>query len=275
MLNRLVVLAAVAAISNGTAVYAGAADKPDGTLPAVSAINGKMEAEFGSIAHVPLATAAGSLSVPFAERFGVQADGLAGRWNGDALAGGALHLFWRDPFQALIGVYVSRLRWSGLDGVNASRAGFETELYLEQFTVDGFIGGEFGDIDSRFSSRLRLNWYFTDDLRLAVGTQYLGGKLALTLGGEWLLPTRFAGAALFVDGRIADRDHTSVWGGLRVYVGAPKSLIRRHREDDPPNNLTDDAGMFGGLSAPPSTSAIATTSGGPPPPPPPPLPAEL
>jgi hypothetical protein len=203
--------------------------------------------------------------------FGVQFDGLVGNWNDAAIGGGAVHLFWRNPSRALIGVYASRLHWSGLDGVNASRAGVEGELYWNKYLLDGFVGGEFGDIESRFSSRLRLNWYATGDLKLSIGAQYLGGRTALVLGGEWQLPQRLSRMALFAEGRVSDSDHTAVWGGLRFYFGNAKSLIRRHREDDPANDLTEETGLFAGLSDGVTAAGTNDTSSSPPPFQPPPF----
>ena len=237
---------------------------------AVSALNGKLEGEYGGIGHAPLAAAGGSLSLPLAEKFGLQFDGLAGRWNGHSLAGGGVHAFWRDPATALVGLYASRLRWAGFGGIDASRAGLETELYLGRVSLEGFAGAEFGDIEDRFSARLRLGWYALDDLRLTIGMEYLGGRTGLLLGGEWQLPVQGVHPSLFVQARVSDRDHAAVWGGLRFYFGGEKSLIRRHREDDPQNGLTDDAGTFGGIGPTTSTNTSSGSGGGLPPPPLPP-----
>jgi hypothetical protein len=243
-------------------------------LPAVTAINGKLDSEHGGIGGEPLAAAAGSLSVPFAERFAAQFDGLAGRWNNGALDGAALHLFWRDPTQALLGIYASSLHWSGSGSMEASRAGLEAEYYLDRVTLEGFAGGEFGDITSRGSGRFRLDWYPRDDLEFSIGGEYLGGEAGLLLGSEWQLPTQFPSQAmypaLFVQARISDRDHSAVWGGLRFYFGAAKGLIERHRQDDPQNNLTDDAALYGG-----SSNSTGGSGSAPPPPPPPPPPCCL
>ena len=49
------------------------------------------------------------------------------------------------------------------------------------------------------------------------------------------------GTSIFAEGRIGEDDYAAVWGGVRLYLGQEKSLIRRHREDDPgekgPDNL--------------------------------------
>ena len=67
-----------------------------------------------------------------------------------------------------------------------------------------------------------------------VGHRYLGGKHALALGTEVALGTRDSKfATLFVEGRAGQGAFEGMWGGLRVYLGKDKSLIRRHREDDP------------------------------------------
>ena len=78
----------------------------DLVLPAVSAINGKLELDFGGITDPESATfrAAGSLSVPIGERFGVQGDVAIGNIDDSWSFGGALHAFTRDPSSYLLGV---------------------------------------------------------------------------------------------------------------------------------------------------------------------------
>ncbi|MBX9827399.1 MAG: hypothetical protein K2Y27_20700 [Xanthobacteraceae bacterium] len=82
----------------------------------------------------------------------------------------------------------------------------------------------------------------------------------MTLGGEWgfAIPGTIHMGAAFAESRLASGD-SSVWAGLRMYVGQKsKSLIRRHREDDPVNVLGDEASTFGNSSS----SSPATTGGG-------------
>ena len=50
------------------------------------------------------------------------------------------------------------------------------------------------------------------------------------------------GMSLFADGRWNEDGFDTVMGGIRFYFGAPKSLIRRHREDDPKTRIGMGAG---------------------------------
>ena len=98
-------------------------------------------------------------------------------------------------------------------------------------------------INTRFFDQVNVGYYLQDNFKLFIGHRYLGGKNALTLGGEYGIPMGHGVmAALFVEGRVGEGDFHGVWGGLRFYFGQKdKTLIRRHREDDP----TDWGGGFG------------------------------
>jgi hypothetical protein len=213
--------------------------------------------------------ATGSFSAPLAREFGVQVDGLLAQWNGQLTAGGGAHLFWRDPTKALLGVYGSGLFFDHAGGISLGRAAAEGEIYFGPWTVQGLIGGEFGqrsgvasaaiglapfgapylafdcyDLQTRFFDKVSLGYYLMDNLKFSVGHIYTGGRNAAALGAEYLVPastSHGAAASLFVEGRVGERQANSVVGGLRIYFGAAdKALIRRHREDDPENHLKDD-----------------------------------
>ena len=85
------------------ATEAGTVVQPDTELPAVSGINGKWEFDPGLLTGFYGARAAGSLSIPVGDRFGLQFDGNA-VWNGGLTYGGAVHAFTRDPSKYLFGV---------------------------------------------------------------------------------------------------------------------------------------------------------------------------
>ncbi len=65
--------------------------------PAVSAINGKIEALGGAVDGEGAGAALGSVTLPLGERFGLQADAAYGEIDGEELYGGGAHLFARDP----------------------------------------------------------------------------------------------------------------------------------------------------------------------------------
>jgi hypothetical protein len=208
----------------------------DTSLPAVSGLNGKLEAFGGEFADESLAAVAGSISFPLARRYGVQIDGLVGSSGGDNIAGVGAHLFWRDPARGLAGVYGDHVHWDGFGGNSVSRLAAEGELYLGRVSLEGMIGAEFGELNDRVFARSNIAYYPRDDVRLFVGHRYLGGEHALALGAEWQVAPR--GVALFAEGQVGDDTGSAILGGLRIYFGdRDKSLIRRHREDDPVNDL--------------------------------------
>ncbi len=242
--------------------------------PAVDGINGKAEALGGSLAGHTLLGAAGSFSIPLAYQYGLQVDGLVGTLRNDFLGGVAVHAFWRDPARGLVGAYGSFSYLERFGGARLGHFGLEGALYIGRATLEGVIGVQSGsrvsgavgrftetiDLKTRFFDRVDLAYYLSDDVRLAIGHRYTGGRHQLAVGGEWGFPV-FGDrmAALFVEGRLGQGNLDSVWGGIRVYTGQkPKSLIRRHREDDPGNALAGEAGAFGnaGGSSPASTAIV-------------------
>jgi hypothetical protein len=210
-------------------------------LPAVSGVNGKISLEGGALDEEGFAGFKGSLSLPVGEQFGLQLDGSVGVLDEEFAGGAGGHLFWRDPSMALLGVYGSYTAIEALDG-HIARLGVEGEYYWNQITIKGVIGAEFIDIDApidydetnlfAFSD---ISYYANDNLELSVGHRYTGEKHALALGAEYQLDQQLfaSGVSLFAEGRIGEDNYQGAWGGVRMYLGDNKSLIRRHREDDP------------------------------------------
>jgi hypothetical protein len=243
-------------------------------LPAVDGLNGKAEGFGGSLAHHGIVGGAASFSVPVAQQFGFQADGLAASYRGDFLGGVAGHGFWRDPSKGLLGFYGDYIHSDRL-GSNVGHFGAEGAIYFGKYTLEGVVGVESGNnrsatfgglvetvnFSTRVFDKVDLAYYLTDDLKFAIGHRYYGGRSQLALGGEWAFAhINNASPALFVEGRVGGNDSSSIWGGLRVYFGQkPKSLIRRHREDDPPAGVSDSAAAFGnaGTSTPAPNTAAA------------------
>lgn len=258
--------------------------------PAVDNFNAKFEGLGGSIGGRSLAGAAGSLTFPLqSPQYGFQLDGAAGSLDGDAFGAVAGHLFWRNPSQALFGLYGSFTSWDRFGGVHVGQVAAEGEYYYGRFTLQGIAGVEFGNtvsntqsslftipvggggaiagtstlttttqgfsIGTRFFDQINLKYYLNDYLSAYVGHRYLGGRNAAALGGEVAFPLgRAVLGSAFVEARVGEADFHGIWGGVKLYFGPDdKSLIARHRKEDP-NNWSVDT-LFSILNN-------ATSSGG-------------
>jgi len=228
-------------------VFSGAA-LADGSLPAVSTVNGKVSAEGGEGNAQSLGIVSGSLTAPVGHSFGVQFDATGGATNGNALWGVAGQGFWRDPGIGLVGGYVSHLgsRFGSPDTTGAARLdryAVEGEAYLGQFTPSAAVGyqnmdslgvahtGAFGKID--------LAWYPLDDLMLSGGGDLNPNKSLAQVEAEYQLGlAALPGLSLFAEAGTGGMRDSMAIAGFRFYFGPAKSLIRRHREDDPPSLLT-------------------------------------
>ncbi len=218
----------------------------DLVLPAVSGINGKLEIDFGGITDPDSATfrAAGSLSVPIGERFGVQGDVSIGSIDGNWAFGGAVHAFTRDPSSYLLGVTAGVVV---ADGARLAAVGPEAELYLDRISLEGWAGWAAIDYDdvltpneNGFFAIGDVAWYPTDDWRLSLGGASILGRESLKLATEY----QFSGLGFPLSGvgevRAYDTGAYSFRVGIKGYLGDPgKSLIDRHRQDDPPNRALD------------------------------------
>lgn len=231
----------------------------DLTLPAVSAPNGKIELYGGMVnPGGPGFRAAGSLSLPVADRFGVQLDiGVVGSAAGPVF-GGAVHGFTRDPENYLLGLTGAVARGpTGTMGV----VGVEGELYLDRLSFEAWAG--VGGIDYDVLPDVTgvfvfadAGYYVTDDFRLTAGFSHLIGENSLHLGSEYLMRdfTQMP-VSLTTDVRVSQSGAYSVMAGFKGYFGSDdsgKSLIDRHRQDDPPNRaLSIVSGVTGLLTKEP------------------------
>ncbi|WP_321344506.1 hypothetical protein [Breoghania sp.] len=198
-------------------------------------MNGKIAAAFGAVNDEGAATLSGSFVTPLGHSFGLQLDGSVGSTDGNASYGIGAHAFWRDPSQALLGVYAS---YSGFDGerdVNLGLVAAEGEAYFGRVSLEGLVGFDYGYGDTDLFGSATVGFYPLDDLRLYGGYLNVVGRSFATLGAEWQPGLAAApNASLFADGLVGEDDAWSVMGGVRFYLGKEhKSLIRRHREDDP------------------------------------------
>jgi hypothetical protein len=209
-------------------------------------------------------------SAPVGAQYGAQIDGNLGSFDGSAFGSVGGHWFWRNPNQALLGIYGAWTGWDRFGGVNVGHVGGEGEYYFGQFTLQGVAGVEFGnrasqtsvvvspfftfttvdsfDIKTRFFDEINLKYYFNNDFSGYVGHRYLGGKNAFALGAELARPLgRGTMGSAFVEARVGETDASGVWGGLKLYFGpTDKPLIARNRRDDPFNWSTDFAASVSG-----------------------------
>lgn len=251
-LSRLAVLAA--ALSLTTAVRAAdliVSPEPMATidaglkLPAVSGVNGKLELWGGTITDPDYSTfrAAGSLSVPVGDDFGIQFDGAIGSIDDEIYGGGAVHMFTRDPEHYLFGVtggYVAT------DGASLAAIGPEAELYLGRVSLEAWGGwasfdSDFDPLDETGGFFIGdIAYYVTDDWRISAGVSSILGDNAFDLGTEYQFSAAGLPLSLTADFKAYDDDRKSLMIGIKGYFGEPgKSLIDRHRQDDPPNRMLD------------------------------------
>jgi hypothetical protein len=240
--------------------------------PAVDGFNEKFDAFGGSIDKLSIYGTEGSFSLPLASQFGAQFDGRVGGLDGSAFGSGAGHFFWRNPTQGLVGVYGDTTEWNRFGGVNVSRVAGEGAYYWGAVTFEGIAGVEFGnavssttstsglingtpssltqgfDVRTRFFDQFKAKYYFTDNVSGYVGQDYLGGKNALALGGEFAYPLGHGiMTSAFVEARLGEGEFRGVWGGLKFYFGQKdKALEARQRQDDP-ETWSSDA-LFGILN---------------------------
>jgi hypothetical protein len=258
-------------------------------MPAVDGINGKIAPFGGTAGHKETYGVGGSLQFPLGFRHGLQFDPRVGRWGSHDYGELGVHLFWRDPAVALLGLYVRHLHLDRFGGVDATAVTVEGERYWGRWTLQGIVGVEFGnsasrattsttvtpivggavtttstlfesiDVKTRFTDHINLKYYVTDNAFGYVGHRYQGGKHAFALGGEAVVPVgRDLSTTAFVEARLGEKDFQGVWGGMKFYFGHHgKSLIQRHRENDDPNDYTGLPTAFNS-----STTSSSTTSSG-------------
>jgi hypothetical protein len=207
----------------------------------VSGLNGKVEFDAGALslpAPSFMARAAGTLTVPIGERFGLQADLSASTAPGFVTTG-ALHLFTRDPAAYLIGGTFGFVR---SPGATLLAAGPEAELYLDRWTLEAWGGLAAAATPGRVGPFVMANaaYYVTENWRFSVGFSWLDNYGALHLTTEHLLEDFALPLAATGELRIGQDGVARGMLGIRAYIGPDprKPLIRRHREDDPTDRST-------------------------------------
>jgi len=245
LLGTTSLLAAHAAFAADLPPATGTIVQPNTELPAVSGINGKWELDPGILTGTGGLRAAGSVSVPVGERFGLQFDGSA-IWNGGLTYSGAMHAFTRDPSKYLAGVTAGFVR---APGATLTAIGPEGELYMDQFSLEGWAGVAGLDyVDPAMVDKTGvfaigdLAYYATPDWRVALGGSYVLGDTALHFSTEYQLRGLGMPLSLTGDARLHAGGSSSFTVGLKGYFGGSddgKSLMDRQRQDDPPNRAVD------------------------------------
>ena len=198
---------------------------------AVSAINAKVQALFGSFDSEGAALGLGSLTMPLGKEFGLQVDAGIGDVSSDNYWGGGGHLFWRDPSLGLIGLIGS---YQELDDESLIRNGAEGEWYLNDFTIKGQAGYQYGDAEHGGFFSAGLKYYAMDNLALEVEPQVGAGDLLFKAGLEYSPDlTALPGLAFYAQGEAGEDNYDRWFAGFRYYFGPKKSLKLRHRQDDP------------------------------------------
>lgn len=113
--------------------------------PAVDAFNTKVEGFGGALNGKTIYGSIGSMAFPLANQYGAQIDGGVGSLDGSSYGAVAGHLFWREPHQALFGIYGSFTEWDRFGGVQVGQVAAEGEYYYGRFTLQGIVGVEFGN----------------------------------------------------------------------------------------------------------------------------------
>ncbi|HZY48169.1 MAG TPA: hypothetical protein VFE64_00175 [Devosia sp.] len=236
--------------------------------PAVSAPNGKIEFDAGAL-NLPgpifMARAAGTVTVPIGERFGLQADLSASTAPG-FITTGALHLFTRDPAAYLIGGTLGFVR---SPGATVLAAGPEAEVYLDRWTLEAWGGVAVAyptaaAMPNRVGPFVMTNaaYYVTENWRLSLGVSWLDSYGALQVGSEYLIEGLSVPLAVTTELRVGQDGASRAMIGLRGHFGPDpnKTLMRRHREDDPADRGSALYAAIGGQTLG-GASGIARTTG--------------
>jgi hypothetical protein len=230
----------------------------DAALPAVSGPNGKFELYGGLVDGSGAWRAAGSISVPVGDRFGVQGDFMFTQTGTGPVWSGAVHAFTRDPDSYLLGVTAGVVVSSD---ARLTAIGPEAELYMDRMSLT-FWGG-WASIDYASSPPADMTglfafgdivYYPTDNLALTMGGSTVLGENKLHLGAEYLFQDAGLPLSAAADARFNGTSNTFMVG-LKGYIGGDpgKSLIDRHRQDDPPNRANDLANGSSDLMSAPAT----------------------
>ncbi len=260
---KKLVLVSVSVLSLLACVSAKAADIGQVVLPAVSGPNGKIEVSGGwaglqNFNNTAVFRGGASISLPLAERFGLQFDAADVNEFNNNYFGGTAHLFTRDPSSYLFGVIGGAAGMSNNSSIYY--VGPEVELYANNITLEatgGYLNLDLaGTRSDKFFVIADLAFYATDDFRLNVGASSIAGFTSGHIGAEYMISDVGLPVSLTADARIGQDNYVEGTVGVKFYFGGPeKSLIRRHREDDPRNRSLDIFNAAGTAFTPPAAGA--------------------
>ncbi|MFN7562709.1 MAG: hypothetical protein ACK5TH_13080 [Prosthecobacter sp.] len=242
--------------------------------PAVSGLNGKLDAFYGAVNRSYIRGTNATLSLPVGQHYGLQLDGLYAHGFETDIYGYGAHYFRRDPSKYLLGLAAGALHSTDFNDVIA---GVEGEWYFNKITLGAFVG--YNNFDTRVTSsfaprvnterdfiaaRIYAAAYPVDNLMISAEWQNRFGKNFCIIGLEYQTPVR--GLTVFVDGGLGDNDFRQLIGGVRYYFGGDKTLKARHRQDDPENITSVFSGTAGAtVNAQQPNSVIPSLPPGPPP----------
>ena len=176
----------------GTAALA--ADMDMGTMPAVSAFNGKIEigggvADFDGASSDEILYGAASLSLPVGDMFGLQADFALTNAFGETGVGGNVHFFTRDPNSYLFGVIAG---YGDVGPADAFWAGGEAEFYLDNVSLElaaGYLNVNPNGASSsdEFFAIADIAFYPVENMRLSLGGSTIAGFASGNLAAEYML----------------------------------------------------------------------------------------
>ena len=179
-------------------------------------------------------------AVPLGEQFGGQIDAAVG---GNSYWGIGGHLFWRDPSVGMAGIVAST---ESMSGNTLSRFALEGEVYKNDFTLRGEIGGETGTLASGAFGDVDVTFYAKPTLALSLGGE-LGPVSLARAKVEWQPAfDSIPGLSLFADGQVGTNGNARVLAGLKYYFGTSgASLKDRDRKYDPEFSLFNTQGLTG------------------------------
>jgi len=210
--------------------------------PAVSGVNGKLDANYGAINRSSTRGIGGTISVPLGHRFGAQFDGIYQHGFSTNIYGLGTHFFARDPSKGLIGLAFSGTISQKFTDVIV---GVESEYYFKKVTLGAVAGWDNYDshVATTFpglathqnfvAARVYAAIYPMDDLMVRIEYQSRFNHNFYMAHVEWQTPVN--GVAVFADGGVGENGYAHLMGGVRVYFGGSKPLKDRHRKDDPSN----------------------------------------
>lgn len=174
------------------------------------------------------------VSAPLGQSFGLQADGVAGAFDGKGAGNVRGHAFAGQPGTGTIGPLV-QYSWLGNGGL--VRAGLEGQLWLGPVSLYASGGWQWADAsdDVRVSRGVfacgEARWYADDNAYIGVGGDWTSTRVAAFANGEVQLAGDWRPLSLYARGGLGGDGYRSVLAGFRWQFGPGQTLLARHRQD--------------------------------------------